>query len=160
MRGLTGGCLCGAIRFKTDVPPDWITICFCRFCQKATGSTQMVEPIFPSAAFRVTTGTPQVYTHVSDGSGQAVYVHFCPTCASKLYLTFARWEDRLGVYSGALDDPDALEITPETTKYIFTESAPCGAMVPAGFNSYPQHASTNGGTPEIPEIHEAHWRRA
>ena len=41
-----GGCLCGAVRFATLGEPSRVTVCHCRFCQKATGSAYLVEPIF------------------------------------------------------------------------------------------------------------------
>ena len=36
--GLTGGCQCGAVRYRLDAPPNDANICHCRMCQKATGS--------------------------------------------------------------------------------------------------------------------------
>lgn len=154
MSGLSGGCLCGAVRFDTGAMPDWVTRCFCRFCQKVTGTAMLTEPIFPAAGFRLTQGTPQVYTHVSEGSGMDVHLHFCAACSSPLYLTFERWPDRLGVYLGALDDAEKVEITPETTKYIFTDNAPAGTLLPPGFRTYPQHAADAAGTPLEPVIFE------
>ena len=41
-----GGCLCGAIRYATSADPVRVTYCHCKFCQRATGSAYMVEPIF------------------------------------------------------------------------------------------------------------------
>jgi hypothetical protein len=41
-----GGCLCGDIRYKTLADPLRVTICHCRFCQRFTGSSYLVEPIF------------------------------------------------------------------------------------------------------------------
>lgn len=147
-----GGCLCGALRFHVTAPPLWVTICFCHFCQRATGALGMVEPIFDRPGFSITKGVPKVYDHVSKGSGQNVHVHFCERCGTKTHLTFDRWPDRLGVYAGAFDDPGWFDVTPENSKYIFLDSAPRGAMVPAGYKTYRQHAATADGTPLDPEI--------
>lgn len=43
-----GSCLCGDVRYKVIAQPKHITICHCTFCQKATRSANMVEPIFDS----------------------------------------------------------------------------------------------------------------
>ncbi len=33
---ITGGCLCGAVRYEPSEPPIRTTICHCRMCQKST----------------------------------------------------------------------------------------------------------------------------
>lgn len=151
-----GGCLCGAIRFAVNHAPMWVTVCYCKFCQRATGSDYMVEPIFTVDNFRICQGAPRRYTHVSEGSGQHVYVHFCPDCASKLYVTFERWPDRLGVYAGAFDDPNWFQRAPGNTKHIFTSAAPRGAVLPAGYPLYDEHAATLDGVTLVPEILSEH----
>lgn len=153
-----GGCLCGAVRFSVDRPPDWVTMCCCTFCQRVTGTAMVTEPIFARDALIVTTGTPSVFVHVSEGSGQEVHLHFCAVCGSNLYLTFARWPDRIGVYQGAFDRPDWFPITPENSKYIFTGEAPRGTMFPAGFKTFPAHAATRDGAPLEPVIFDAPHR--
>jgi len=147
-----GGCLCGGLRYRVSHDPLWVTACFCRFCQRATGALGMVEPIFDIAHFAVTAGKPVRYDHVSGGSGKLVHVHFCASCGTKTHLTFERWPDRLGIYAGTFDDPGWFEFSPENSKFIFLEDAVRGAIVPAGFKTYAQHAATAEGTPLEPEI--------
>ncbi|MCA0871609.1 GFA family protein [Seohaeicola saemankumensis] len=147
-----GGCLCGAVRYRVTAAPLWVTVCFCQFCQRATGSQGMIEPIFEIGSFDVSDGKARVYTHVSSGSGKNVYVHFCGDCGTKTHLTFERWPDRLGVYSGTFDDPSWFEMSPANTKYIFLDSAARGTMVPAGYNTFARHAAENDGTPITPSV--------
>ena len=90
MREQNGGCLCGRVRYAAKAPPARVTICHCRFCQRATGSAYMVEPIFSKADFALTSGEPRIYGHRSDGSGKMVEVHFCSACGTKLFLSFER----------------------------------------------------------------------
>lgn len=66
-----GGCLCGATRYRTEGEPLRVTICHCRFCQRATGAAFMVEPIFRLENVSVTRGVPSIYTQHLDGQRQA-----------------------------------------------------------------------------------------
>src|SRR5947208_12467352 len=101
-----GGCICGAVQYETRSDPLRVTICHCRFCQRATGSAYMVEPVFDREHFAVTNGNPSVYELCSEGSGKAVQVHFCPTCGTKTHMTFERFPDACGIYAGTFDDPN------------------------------------------------------
>ena len=38
---MTGGCLCGQVRYEADGAPAWTAICYCRDCQRASGSGYM-----------------------------------------------------------------------------------------------------------------------
>ena len=150
----TGRCLCGEVTYDTGSEPLWVTVCYCRFCQRATGSDRMIEPIFEKDSFRFTAGEPAVYTLPSEGSGQDIHVHFCRTCGTNLALTFDRWPDRLGIYIGTLDDPGAIEVTPENSKHIFLSEARAGTLIPPGFKIYDRHATEMDGTPIEPAIHD------
>src|SRR5215510_4284866 len=113
-----GGCLCGALRYETEGDPVRVTICHCRFCQRATGAGHMIEPIFTLANFRILSGAPSIYELRSAGSGKLVLVHFCSTCGTKLWLTFERFPEVLGVYAGTFDDPAWFDIRPDFSKQI------------------------------------------
>ena len=92
-----GGCLRASIRYQTLATPAGVTICHCRFCQHATGSAYMIEPIFRLEDLCVTKGTLSVYVLRSEGSGRLVRVHFCPTCGTKLCLSLERFPEVCGV---------------------------------------------------------------
>jgi len=147
-----GGCLCRDVRFKVTAPPLRLTICHCRFCQRATGSAYMVEPVFEKADFDLTTGAANIYRHRSEGSGKMVDVHFCPRCGTKLYLTFERFPDVVGVYAGTFDDPNWFERFDDSTKHIFLGVAQRGTLIPAGVRTFREHATTNSGEAIEPVI--------
>jgi len=73
-QGYEGHCLCGKVRYATGGEPLWVTICYCRFCQRATGSDRMIEPIFERAPFTFTKNNPTVYTLSSEGSSKDVNI--------------------------------------------------------------------------------------
>jgi hypothetical protein len=147
-----GGCLCRAVRYRTRGAPQRVTICHCKFCQRATGSAFMVEPIFGSGELEVTSGRAATYLHRSAGSGKLVTIHFCAACGTKLYLSFERFPDAVGVYAGTFDDPSWFECTPANTRHIFLDVAQRGTAIPPGFNTYQQHAMRNDGTPTEPTV--------
>ncbi|MGY3439388.1 MULTISPECIES: GFA family protein [unclassified Marinovum] len=151
--GHAGRCLCGAVHYETGAPPLWITVCYCRFCQRATGSDRMIEPIFDRAGFTFGDTSPAVYTLSSDGSGKEIHVHFCAACGTKLALTFERWPDRIGIYIGTLDAPVAVMPCPENCKHIFVSEARPGTLLPPGFKTYARHATENDGTPVDPIVY-------
>lgn len=150
-----GRCLCGDVEYKTGSEPLWVTVCYCRFCQRATGSDRMIEPIFERETFAFIRGQPTVFTLPSEGSGKDVHVHFCNRCGTKLVLTFERWPDRLGIYIGTLDVSAAIAPTPENSKHIFVSEARPGTILPPGFKTFDRHATENDGTPIEPVIHSS-----
>jgi len=153
--GHTGHCLCRNVAYTTGSEPLWVTICYCRFCQRATGSDRMIEPIFERRHFVFTEGKASVYTLSSEGSGKDVDIHFCSRCGTKLALTFERWPDRLGIYIGTLDDPISILSSPKNSKHIFVSEARPGTILPAGFKVFNRHATENDGTPIEPTVHKS-----
>lgn len=154
MKLMEGGCLCGAQRYEALAAPLRVTICHCKFCQRATGGAAMIEPIFDQAAIRSIRGEPKIYTQVSAGSGKAVHVHFCPDCGTKLWLSFERFPGFVGLYAGTLDDPNWIVVAPGTTKQIFLDSARPDSVVLAGVNAFGQHSALNDGTVLEPVVLE------
>lgn len=145
-----GGCLCGAIRFRVSAPPLRVTFCHCRFCQRVTGAAYAVEPIFDETAFTLTSGEPASYTHVSEGSGKEITLHFCPTCATGFRYTFERFPSATGIMAGTFDDPDWFGWTPEIAKHIFLSAARPETVIPEGLPVFFEHATTRTGEPVAP----------
>ncbi len=150
-----GGCLCGSIRYGVTSAPSRVTVCHCKFCQRATGSAYLVEPIFAASDFAILKGKPKKYAHVSTGSGKTVFVHFCETCGTKLNLTFERFGDVVGVYGGTFDDPNWFDLNPHNSKQIFLSVARHGTIIPPGIDTFAEHATDNDGTPIAPEVYSS-----
>jgi hypothetical protein len=142
-----GGCLCGGLRFAVAKAPLGVTVCHCRFCQRATGSAYMVEPVFAREDVVMTRGEPATFALRSEGSGKTVRVHFCAGCGTKLFLTFERFPTSCGVYAGTFDDPDWIAVDPATSKHIFAGVARHETLLPPGVPVFDRHATENDGTP-------------
>ena len=147
-----GGCICRALRYETRGDPLRVTVCHCRWCQRATGSAYMVEPLFRGEDLRVTEGSTATYHHRSEGSDKLVHVHFCATCGTKLFLTFERFPGICGVYAGTFDDPDWIAVRPDNAKHIFIEAARHETILPPSIPAFAEHAIGNDGTPREPVV--------
>jgi hypothetical protein len=142
---IQGGCLCGKLRYSVKEPPFRVTICHCRFCQRATGSAYLVEPVFKVSDFTVIAGEPKTYILRSGGSGKLITINFCPECG-KLYMRFERFPDVVGVFGGTFDDPNWFERSPQNARHIFLAFAQKGTIIPAGYNTFREHHYASDGS--------------
>ena len=113
----------------------------------------MIQPVFEKQDFSFSAATPTVFTTHSDGSGKDINVHFCSDCGTKLALTFERWTDKIGLYIGTLDNPDAIKVGPDNCKHIFVSEARSGTLLPPNVKVFDRHAVEIDGTPIEPTIH-------
>ena len=97
---VTGGCLCGAIRYESSEEPFAVAYCHCDACKKALGSVLGVFAFFRAATFRFTKGSPKV-RQSSDVAERA----FCGECGTPIYMRYLHDKD-LGLMVGSLDHPE------------------------------------------------------
>lgn len=146
-----GGCVCGAVRFAVKSEPEWIVNCACKFCQRSTGGHYLVETLFPLDDLEVLSGTPRTYDRKSEGSGKVIHIHFCENCGTKLFMTFERFDDIYGVFSGTFDDPNWFQRHPDRTNYFYLSEMPDGVVLPAGYNVFYGHGLNTDGTENTPQ---------
>jgi hypothetical protein len=151
-----GRCLCGDIEFGVEGEPRDIINCHCHFCQRATGSAYLVETTFLKDRFHLRAGRPETYAHTSAGSGKAIEIRFCRRCGTKTHMTFERFPDIVGVFSGTFDTADWFTRTPENSLHFFLSNAPIGTIMPAGFEVYDAHFWASEGAPATPTIFDTH----
>jgi len=96
----TGGCQCGAIRFRAAGVLKDSSICHCRMCQKAFGAYYAPLVSVRGVAFEWTRGTLKHFQ-----SSNVVKRGFCGDCGTP--LTYEA-PDGMAVAAGAFDDPSAL----------------------------------------------------
>ena len=78
---LTGGCACGAIRYRSDEEPIVQLLCHCGDCQRSSGSAFGAAVIVPGDRLTFTAGQP-VFYEVRAQSGNAIQRGFCGQCGS------------------------------------------------------------------------------
>ncbi|HEV7417133.1 MAG TPA: GFA family protein [Tianweitania sediminis] len=93
----TGGCQCGAVRFRVEGALASISICHCRMCQKAFGNFYAPLATIPENSLRWTRGEPKRFQ-----SSSVVKRGFCPDCGTP--LTYEA-PDGVALAIGAFDDP-------------------------------------------------------
>ncbi len=113
----------------------------------------MIQPVFERQAFKFPAARPAVFTQPSEGSGKNINIHFCSDCGTKLALTFERWPDKIGLYIGTLDNPDAVRIGPDNSKHIFVSEARAGTLLPPNVKVFDRHGAQDDGTPIEPALH-------
>jgi hypothetical protein len=99
MSEVTGGCLCGALRFTARGAPYRVGLCHCMDCRKSHGALFHGSAIFPESAVTIT-GEAQSFRDRS----------FCPVCGSQV---FAHIGDEIGINLGSCDLPDQFRPTYE-----------------------------------------------
>jgi hypothetical protein len=103
METITGGCLCGAVRYEARGKPLFAVHCHCRDCQRASGTGHVPVMGMPKSLFKVT-GITNSYS-VKGISGLNSIRYFCPTCGSLLFGAPEAASDAISIYVGTLDDP-------------------------------------------------------
>ena len=60
MREMSGGCLCGQVKYSANADPAFVGVCHCKNCQRTSGTAFSVVVAVPKAALSVT-GRLQAY---------------------------------------------------------------------------------------------------
>ena len=113
---ITGGCLCGAVRYAMTDAPLYMGYCCCADCRKASGSG--FAPFIGVAASAVSfSGETSVFTCKAANGGDSDR-NFCPQCGSLLF--------------GGIDDPSKFQ----PTIAIFNRDRPDWVILPPGLTVF------------------------
>jgi hypothetical protein len=97
---LTGGCQCGAIRYRLDAVPSGTHVCHCRMCQKASGGPFIASVL--TSSFTLTRGILSVFK-----SSEIAERGFCAACGTP--LTYRSLPGAfVTVTLGSLDNPESV----------------------------------------------------
>ncbi len=123
---MTGGCSCGAVRYRLASAPLFVHCCHCLNCQRQTGSAFVINLLIETDRIELVAGaTHDVDVPRDDGSVQTITR--CPECEVALYSRYGHPGLRY-VRAGTLDDPS--QVAPDV--HIFTRSKLPWVMLPAG----------------------------
>lgn len=99
--GLTGGCMCGAVRYKVSETPVATGLCHCDRCRPQSGSAFSTIIIIKRSTFEIE-GETAVFDDVGS-SGLHVARRYCPRCGSPLTTEADVTPDLMFVKAGGID---------------------------------------------------------
>jgi hypothetical protein len=128
---LTGGCLCGAVRFEVDRPLVSASYCHCTRCQRRTGTADSAQALIEPGSLRFVKGEDVVRAfRPPDGWAKL----FCPECGSALFSQSQDDPAKVTIRMGAFDsDPG---IRPQARYHLATAAA----WEPIPDDGLPRHA--------------------
>ena len=100
---ISGGCLCGEVRYSTTGEAVLVEFCHCRSCRHAVGAPLMAWAAFARGKFEITAGNPIDYE-----SSPGVVRTFCGRCGTSLTLADERFPDEVYISIGSFDDAERL----------------------------------------------------
>jgi hypothetical protein len=130
---ITGGCLCGGVRFELSEPPLDASYCHCTRCQRRTGTSSSAQARVAPGSFRVVQGEELVrgWRHPDGGAEKC----FCMTCGAHLFSRNAESHEVGGVRMSAFDH----DIGIRPTHRNFTAYAAAWEPIPDdGLPRYPE----------------------
>ena len=110
---ITGGCNCGAARYRISAPPLRVSHCHCAACRRASGAAAMSFAAFPADAVTWEGKEPRAYQ-----SSEFAYRRFCGKCGSQLEFGFDHHPEIRVMAVGCMDDPSAV---PAIRRYFASE---------------------------------------
>lgn len=148
----TGGCQCGAVRYRATGEIGFPHVCHCRMCQKAAGSYFMPFGGVKHENFELTRGEPAWFQ-----SSDTVRRGFCGACGSPLF--YDGGSDHISVTLGSLDEPQTVKPAMQTNlvrkmpwfgeldtlhhDHSFDMSAADDAATAASSRQHPDHDTEN-----------------
>lgn len=131
---IEGGCLCGAVRYRSSAEPLMVVICQCTHCQRTSGSPYSVVLAMPTGSIEFTGERPVTY-HDTGASTKAVQREFCSKCGSPIVTCSDAAPNMQFLKTGSLDD--ASWVRPQAA--IWCDSAQPWVPLPEGIARMPQN---------------------
>jgi hypothetical protein len=109
---VTGGCLCGAVRYEITEPLGSFTYCHCTRCQRRTGTAASAQARIEPGSLRFVQGEELVKGWKPDDGFEKC---FCSNCGGQLFSKGSDGAIR-SVRMGSLDEDPGL--TPKHRQYV------------------------------------------
>jgi hypothetical protein len=130
---MTGGCLCGGVRFELGAAPEHAGYCHCTRCQRRTGTAASAQARIDGRHFLLVAGDELVcaWRHPDGGFEKC----FCRRCGSHLFSRNPEDPTQLSIRMSAFDgDPGVRPTFRQFTAY----AAPWEEIPDDGLERFPE----------------------
>ena len=103
--GLSGGCMCGAVRYELKSEPFDCGYCHCRTCQLTSGAPAMVFASVADGDLVWTKGADRVKSAASSSFGHR---SFCGDCGTPFLMQVDHQPETVDFSVSTLDDPQSV----------------------------------------------------
>ncbi len=106
---ITGGCLCGGVRFALGEPPHGAGYCHCTRCQRRTGTAVSAQARIDGRTLRFLQGEDLLkgWRHPDGGYEK----RFCGVCGSHLFSRDPEDPTQVSVRMGAFDEDPGIRLS-------------------------------------------------
>jgi hypothetical protein len=129
---LTGGCLCGGVRYEVTEPLLGAGYCHCTRCQRRTGTAASASAAVAPGSLRILSGEELIRAYEPDDGYAKV---FCSACGSALWSRHPEDADRVAVRLGTFDDDPG--VRPSDRQFV-AYAAPWEPIPDDGLPHYPE----------------------
>ena len=126
---LTGGCLCGQVRYVADGEPLNSRVCHCRLCQRVIGASFNARILFHQADVRVSGPVSRFHSSADLERG------FCSQCGTTVFSA-RPGKGLMGLTAGSLDDPSVFR----PDMHFWVSSKQPWVVLADGLPQYPEGA--------------------
>jgi hypothetical protein len=132
---LEGGCDCRFLRYRMRTAPLFVNCCHCRWCQRESGASFVLNAMIEADRVELLSGTP-IVVDTPSASGEGQRIARCPRCMVAVWSNYSGAGPRVHfVRVGTLDQPDALP--PDI--HIFTSTKQPWVLLPADVPAVPEY---------------------
>lgn len=140
---LAGSCRCGAVRFTVaSHTPYPYQLCYCSICRKTAGGGGYAINLGAASATLKAHGRTAIFHAEIDGVRSNAERHFCPRCASALWLFDDQWPELVHPFASAIDT--ALPVPPGRVHLMLASKAswvqPAVGPDDLCFDEYPEQS--------------------
>ncbi len=134
---LTGGCLCGAVRYEVTEPLVSAGYCHCTRCQRRTGSAAAISAAVAPGSLRVVSGSDRLASYDPPDGWSKV---FCSACGGALWAQNPADPATVAVRLGTFDAEPG--IRPSYRQFV-DYAAPWEPIPDDGLPRYPERRPAN-----------------